>query len=165
MNEKIKICAIAAMSENRAIGRDGDLPWHIPEDLKHFKRMTTGKPVIMGRKTFESIGSKPLPKRLNIIVSRHDVPGEGFTSTRTIEEAITLAKEQATKDGVNEIMICGGAQIYELAMRMTDRLYLTIVHQHVADGDTFFPTLNENEWRETQRDDHAAYSFVTMERK
>lgn len=160
----INICAIAAISENRIIGRDGGLPWHIPEDLRHFKKMTTGKPVIMGRKTFESIGGKPLPERLNIIVSRNDIATSGIVSVRTVGEAVALAKKQAAQNGVDEIMICGGAQIYEAAMPVTQRIYLTVVHRTI-DGDTFFPELDKTEWCETAREDHAEYSFVTMERK
>lgn len=174
----VTVCAIAACSENRVIGRDGGLPWHIPEDLKHFKKMTTGKPVIMGRKTFESIGSKALPKRLNIIVSRSEsslsplssLPleggggGAGPFHSKDIQSAIAFAKKQAAQDGVDEIMICGGAQIYEAALPVTQRIYMTVVHQTI-EGDTLFPELNEKEWRETGREDHAEYSFVTMERK
>lgn len=175
----ITISAIVACSENRVIGRDGGLPWHIPEDLKHFKRMTTGKPVIMGRRTFESIGSKALPKRLNIVVSRSEsslpplppLPlmgggngGAGPFHSKDIQNALAFAKKQAAQDGAAEIMICGGAQIYKAALPVTQRIYLTIVHRTI-DGDTFFPELDKEEWQETGREDHPEYSFVTMERK
>jgi len=139
------------------------MPWHIPEDLKHFKALTMGKPVIMGRKTFDSLG-KPLPGRLNIVVSRSDFSAAGTSAQKTVEDAIALAKEKAAQDGVNEIFIIGGGQIYEQALPLTERTYLTFIHKTV-DGDTFFPALNENEWCETAREDHAEYSFVTMERK
>ena len=161
----VTVCTIAACSENRVIGRDGKLPWHIPEDLKHFKKLTLGKPVIMGRKTFESIGGKPLPKRLNIVVSRSRLLADGIVWAGTIADAIRMAKEEAVKSGQNEIMICGGGQIYADAMPFTDRIYLTLIHQNIVNGDAFFPELNENKWRETARENHEGYSFVTMERK
>ncbi|HEY8191130.1 MAG TPA: dihydrofolate reductase [Alphaproteobacteria bacterium] len=164
MTDRIIVSAIAAMSENRAIGREGALPWHIPEDLKYFKRMTLGKPVIMGRKTFESIGSKPLPKRLNIVISRSRLLADGIGWAATVEDAIKLAKKEAQATGQNEIMIVGGAQIYREAMPLTDRLYLTVIHRTV-EGDAYFPDFDQSEWRETARDNHTEYSFVTMERK
>lgn len=153
------------MSENRVIGRQGGLPWHIPEDLKYFKRMTLGKPVIMGRKTFESIGSKPLPKRLNIIISRGRLLAEGVAWAATIADAVRMAKEEAIKSGQKEIMICGGGQIYADAMPFTDRLYLTLIHQNIVNGDAFFPEIDESAWRETARENHDGYSFITMDRK
>ena len=160
----IIVSAIAAMSENRAIGRGNALPWHIPEDLKYFKRMTMGKPVIMGRKTFESINSKPLPKRLNIVISRSRLLADGIIWMSNVADAIKLAKKEAQATGQNEIMIVGGAQIYREAMPMTDRLYLTVIHRTI-EGDAYFPDFDQNEWRETARENHTEYSFVTMERK
>ena len=158
----VRLCAIVAQSENRVIGRGNKMPWHIPEDFRHFKSVTMGKPVIMGRKTFESIG-KPLPGRGNIVVSR-SFSAEGVEVRSSLEEALALAKEIAGRDGVDEIMIIGGGQIYEQALPITDRVYLTEVHQVIADGDAFFPALNKNEWRETTRADHEGYSFITLDR-
>ena len=161
----VTICAIAAMAENRVIGRGGELPWRIPEDLKHFKRMTLGKPVIMGRKTFESIGCKPLPGRTNIVVSRSRLLADGIVWAASIEAAIESAKKDAAKTRQAEIMICGGGQIYADALPLTDRLYLTIIHRDIENGDAFFPELDESKWRETARENYEEYSFVTMERK
>jgi dihydrofolate reductase len=164
METNITVSAIAAMSENRVIGRDGALPWHIPEDLKYFKRMTLGKPVIMGRKTFESIGSKPLPKRPNIVISRSRLRAEGIVWAATVADALTLAKKEAQATGQDEVMIVGGAQIYREAMPMTDRLYLTVIHRTI-EGDAYFPDFDQSEWREIARENHTEFSFVTMERK
>lgn len=163
--DNVIVCAIAAMSENRVIGRGGELPWHIPEDLKHFKKLTLGKPVIMGRKTFESIGGKPLPKRLNIVVSRSNLLAGGIVRAATVEDAIALARKEAQASGQNEIMIVGGGQIYAEAMPFTDRLYLTLIHQNIVNGDAFFPALDESAWRETARENRDGYSFITMDRK
>lgn len=160
----IIVSAIAAMSENRAIGRAGALPWHIPEDLKYFKRMTLGKPVIMGRKTFDSIGGRPLPKRPNIVISRSRLLADGIVWAATVTDAVRLAKETARATGQGEIMIVGGAQIYREAMPLTDRLYLTVIHRTV-EGDAYFPDFDQNEWRETARENYPEFSFVTMERK
>lgn len=158
------VAAIAALSENRVIGRDNGLPWHIPEDLKHFKTLTLGKPLIMGRKTFESIGSKPLPRRTNIIVSRKGLEAGSCPVFSNIQDALDYARRIAVRDNINELMICGGAQIYEQALPFTDRLYLTIIHQTI-DGDAFFPAWSPDEWRETSRDDRDGFSFVTLDRR
>ena len=157
------ISMIVAMAENRAIGKNNDLPWHLPEDLRHFKALTMGKPMIMGRKTFESIG-RPLPGRRTIVVTRNmDWHTEGVDVADSLEGAIQMAEM------AEEIMIVGGAQIYTQAMPHTDRLYVTEVALEV-DGDAFFPEFDRREWREVAREDHAAaegkpaYSFVTYER-
>jgi len=150
------VSAIVAQSENRAIGRDNKLLWHISEDLKYFRRMTTGKPVIMGRKTYESIG-KPLPNRLNIVVSRNGFKADGVESAASVAEAIEIAK----KSNPPEIMIIGGAQIYEQAMNLCDRLYVTQVHANI-EGDAFFPQIDQKIWRETSAEQHEgdpAYTF------
>lgn len=155
------ISIIAAISENNCIGKDGDLPWHIPEDLQHFKAVTSGKPVIMGRKTWESIPEKyrPLPDRTNIILTRqadYTVP-DGVLLFSNIKEAID------SQSAAEETVIIGGAQIYTMAMPKADTLYITHVHQTV-DGDTFFPDIDMDSWKETKREDHQEYSFVTYER-
>jgi dihydrofolate reductase len=159
----MKISQVVAMSRNRVIGRDNALPWHAPEDLKRFKRITTGKPVIMGRKTYASIG-RPLPKRLNIVVTRdRGFHAEGVVNAYTIEEALRLAEESMLGD---EAMVIGGAQIFELVMPITQTIHLTEIELDVA-GDVFFPPLNPAEWREAAREAHAGpppMSFVTLER-
>ena len=142
----VTVSAIAAMSRNRVIGRDNKLPWHIPEEFAHFKRTTMGKPVIMGRKSYESLG-KPLPGRANIIVTRHPEAIQGnVIAVHTIEEAIDRAKEIARRDGVDEIFIAGGAQIYEAALPLTDRFYLTVIDRDY-EGDTFL-NLELGRWKE-----------------
>lgn len=165
----IKTSLIVAMAENHCIGKDNRMPWHISDDLKRFKALTTGHPVIMGRKTFESILGylkKPLPDRHNIIVSRsgftHDFPSAPVFND--IQSAITHAKRIAS----SEVFIIGGAQIYSQAIDMVDILHLTKVHKTV-DGDAFFPKFDMNDWKETARKDHLdhdpPYSFITLERK
>ncbi len=129
-----KVCLIVALSENRVIGKDNALPWHIPEDLQHFKEVTLGHPVIMGRKTFESIG-RLLPKRMNIIVTRDaSYKVEGATTVNSLVQAVEIAKNY-DKD---EVFVIGGGQIFEQAMKLADRLYLTVVHQEI-EGDVLFP--------------------------
>lgn len=166
----VTIAMIVAMAENRVIGRDNQLPWHLPNDLKHFKATTMGKPVVMGRKTFESIG-KPLPGRSNIIVtSNAGFIAAGVKVAHSIEEAVELARGIAVVDGVDEIMVIGGAQLYEAILPKTDRIYLTQVHGDVV-GDAFFPALIDSQWRETGRQEFKAveqnvfdYSFLILDR-
>jgi dihydrofolate reductase len=130
------ISLIAAMSEERVIGREGKLPWHIPADLARFKSLTMGHPVVMGRKTFESIG-KPLPGRRNIILSRTLQQIEGCQIVRSLPEAISAA------EGAEEIFICGGEEVFRQALPLCQRIYLTIVHEKYQ-GDTFFPELPQS---------------------
>lgn len=156
------ISLIVAASSNNAIGRNNELLWHLPIDLKFFKNTTWALPVIMGRKTFESVGSKPLTGRTNIIVSRQ----EGLTSqyenvwfAKSLDEAIELAKKLDTK----EITIAGGAQIYEQALPIANRIYLTRVHVHL-EADAFFPVFSVDEWdltnsKDFEADEKHAYSF------
>ena len=162
------ISLIVARADNGVIGRNGDLPWHLPADLKHFKRLTVGKPIVMGRKTFDSIG-KPLPGRHNIVVTRNpDWRADGVTIVPNLAEAVAAAGLDL-RVRAPEIMIIGGAQIYADALPLADRIYLTEVHSAPA-GDTRFPALCDADWRETSRephpaqDDKPAYSFVTLER-
>ncbi len=132
------------------IGRDGKLPWHVPSDLKTFKRLTLGKPVIMGRKTFASIG-KPLPGRDNIVVTRDpDFHADGTERADTIDEALAIAGRLAAARGVDEIMVIGGAQIYAAALSLADRIYLTRIHAR-PDGDATFPEPDPKVWREVSR--------------
>lgn len=165
-HQKPMIAAIAAMAENRVIGLNNSMPWQMPADLKHFKTVTSGHPVIMGRKTFASIG-RPLPNRTNIILTRD----ENFSATNCLvvtqtDQALSLALELDQE----EVFIIGGAEIYQHLMPAIQRIYLTIIH-HTFEGDAFFPELNLQEWREVSREKHPAdeknnydYSFVVMER-
>lgn len=136
----LRLAMIAAMSRNRVIGRDNELPWHISADLKHFKRTTLGKPVVMGRKTYESIG-RPLPGRTNIVVTRQQgYQPEGVRVATSTEAALALAEEVATADGAAEVMVIGGEQLYRSLLPHADHLYLTEVDADV-EGDAYFPEL------------------------
>ncbi len=156
------ISLIVAASSNNAIGRNNELLWHLPIDLKFFKNTTWALPVIMGRKTFESVGSKPLSGRTNIIVSRQGGLKSSYENVwfaKSLDEAIEVAKKLETK----EIMIAGGAQIYEQAMSVANRIYLTRVHVHL-EADAFFPGFTVDEWDLTQSkdfdtDEKHKYSF------
>jgi len=158
------ISIIAALANNRVIGNRGQLPWHLPADLQFFKEKTLHKTIIMGRKTFDSIG-KPLPKRRNIVISRAQnlsIPGAEVFSH--LNDALKHCDLNA------EIMICGGAEIYKMALPLADRMYLTWVNTE-AQGDTFFPEFSEHEWKIISRIDHPQdaqnqfeYRFVTYQR-
>ncbi|AEF53684.1 type 3 dihydrofolate reductase [Marinomonas posidonica] len=132
---------IVAMSTNRTIGINNSLPWHLPNDLKYFKQATMGKPIVMGRKTFESIG-KPLPGRRNIVITRDaNYQADGIDVVSSLEQAISLGEDICLVDGQEEVMVIGGAQIYELALPKADRLYITHVDAEV-NGDAFFPEVD-----------------------
>ncbi len=137
------VSAIVATDKNRVIGKDNQIPWYLPADLKYFKKTTLNHHVIMGRKTFLSIG-KPLPKRTNIVLTRNlFFAASGVITAHTLEEALSIAKE----NNETEAFIIGGAQIYELSLPYLDRIYLTEVDTVVADGDTYFPSINDDEWK------------------
>ena len=161
----MNLSIVVAYSSNHVIGKDNRLLWHLPDDLKRFKNLTMGHPMIMGRKTFESIG-KPLPGRTSIIVTRDPhYRREGCLVVHSVEEAIGVAFEL-----VPEVFVIGGAQIYERVLPMVQKIYLTEVH-HFFEGDTFFPELNQNQWREIKRESFPAdlrnpyaYDFVELER-
>ena len=165
-----RIALVVAVAENGVIGNEGKLPWHLSSDLKFFRKVTMNKPLIMGRKTFESIG-KPLDGRDNIVISRNSsLKAPGVLAAADLEEALELARAKARARGADEIPIIGGAQIYELALPRADRIYLTRVHAS-PDGDTRFPEIDKTQWRETSRErfcagpkDSADYSFVVLER-
>ena len=160
----MRIGLITAMSRNQVIGRNNELPWHLSADLKHFKKITMGKPIIMGRKTFESIG-RPLPGRQNIVITRNpDYRPDGVRVVAGLDEAVEAAGD------VDEAMVIGGADIYFQFLPRADRLYLTLVHT-VIDGDAHFPAYNRREWRLIVEENHPAdesnphpYSFLTLQR-
>ncbi|MEX0921886.1 MAG: dihydrofolate reductase [Rhodovibrionaceae bacterium] len=166
----MEISLIVALGRNRVIGVDGELPWHLPDDLRWFKAATVGKPIVMGRKTYDSIG-KPLPNRPNIVVTRNpDFAAEGVAVCPGIEEALRLAEVEAKKLGASEIMVIGGGDIFGLALRYTDRMYLTQV-DIAAEGDAFFPEYDESDWREmfcervAAEEDRPAHCFMILERR
>lgn len=147
---KFTITLVVAVAENGVIGRRGALPWRVPSDLKTFRRLTLGKPVIMGRKTYASIG-KPLDGRDNIVVTRDAAFGaDGVERAAGIEEAMALARTRAVARGVDEIMIIGGAEIFAAVLPMADRIWLTRIHAR-PEGDTFFPEPDPRSWREVSR--------------
>ena len=158
---------VVARADNGVIGRDNALPWRLPADLAHFKRLTVGKPVVMGRRTYESIG-KPLPGRHNIVLTRSDWRADGVTVVPNLAEAVAAAGLDPRLHGT--VMVIGGAQVYADALPLARRVYLTEVHAAPV-GDTVLAAFDSAVWRETARDDHAAvgdapgYSFVTLERR
>jgi dihydrofolate reductase len=160
----MRLSIIAAMAANRVIGRDNRLPWHLPADLKHFRRLTIGKPILMGRKTWESLG-RPLPERTNIVVTRAaDYAAPGCVVVHSLEAALRAAAHHP------EVMVIGGAELYRQVLPQARRIYLTEVHAGF-EGDAYFPELEQGAWREVERVDHEpdarnthAYSFVVLER-
>ena len=161
----MKISIIVAASENNVIGVAGELPWRLSSDLQHFKATTMGKPIVMGRKTWDSIG-RPLPGRQNIVITRQaGYVAEGCDVVASLAEAAEAAGDE------NEIMVIGGSEIYSLALPLADRLYMTRVHAAV-DGDAFFPEIDATEWRLIDEEHHEAdernehpYSFRVFERE
>jgi dihydrofolate reductase len=151
------IILIAAMADNNVIGKDGELPWHLPDDLEHFKEETTGNTVVMGRKTYDSIGA-PLPQRDNIVVTNQDITIDGATVAHSIDEALDTARD---KQGVTYVI--GGESIYEQTLDEADKLLITHVKQHV-DGDTYFPTIDPLAWQATQREDTDDYTIMEYTR-
>jgi dihydrofolate reductase len=141
----VKIVLVAAHARNGVIGRDGDMPWRLPSDLKHFKAATLGTPVVMGRKTYLSIG-RPLPGRANIIVSRSGFSADGVETAGSLDAALDLARSHAGNAGANRISVIGGGQIYALAIGRADELLLTEVDADI-DGDTVFPAIDSSLWK------------------
>jgi dihydrofolate reductase len=160
-----RIAFVVAYDRNRVIGKDGTLPWRLPDDLKHVRALTVGKPLIMGRRTYESFPRRPLPDRTNIVVTRDpSFRPDGVVVARTPDEALALAGDAP------EIVIFGGASIFGHFLPLADRLYVTEVDAAVA-GDTYFPALDAAEWREIEREEHAkddrhafAFRFITLDR-
>lgn len=147
--DDIKVAIVVARSKNFVIGRDGDLPWHLSSDLKNFKSITSGKPIIMGRKTFQSL-PRLLPNRTHIVISRDiEYRPDGALLFSNIQSAIAAAKSIAFDKGLNEICIIGGGEIYKQAIEFADIIYLTIVDCEI-EGDTYFPQLDEKIWKEVE---------------
>lgn len=171
----VSVAMIWAMSRNRVIGRDNKLPWHLPDDLRHFKRTTLGMPIIMGRRTYESTGGA-LPGRLNIIVTSGDLNGDSerlnnVVLARSVEEALALGKAQATKDDRDRCFVCGGSALYAAALPLADELFVTQVDVEV-EGDVFFPEFDLAPWEcvsdeAFQPDERHAlgFSFLHYQRK
>ena len=165
----IRLSILVAMAKNRVIGQNNTLPWHLPADLKHFKSLTMGHTMIMGRKTYESIG-KPLPGRTNIIVTKQlNFQAPGTTIVHSIEEALEKSKGSSIANG--ECFIIGGAELYRQTLKFCHRMYITEI-QRDFEGDTFFPEFNQNDWQEIARTRHQgdgkaalAYHFVILDRK
>ncbi len=154
----MRISMIAAMAKNRVIGHKNTLPWHLPEDLKHFRNLTMGHHILMGRKTFESIG-KPLPGRKSVVISRNpDFFFQGVEVARSIDQAISLCS------GDEEIFFIGGAALYDQAIVFAQRIYLTEIRQEY-EGDAYFPEIDAEVWQEASRERHGGYDFVVYERK
>ncbi len=158
------ISLIAALDKNNLIGAYNEMPWHLPADFKHFKQVTMGKPVIMGRKTFQSIG-RPLPGRQNIVISRNGFAADGITSAQSIEEALELSAD------AEEVMIIGGGSFYRQMIDKADRMYLTHVEAE-CEGDTWFPSFDLNDWHIISQQKHLAdernnfsFDIVVYERK
>ena len=161
------ISMIAAVGDNRVIGNKNTIPWHLPADFRYFKEQTLNKTIVMGLNTFKSIGEKPLPGRKHIILNNDPnyVPPENCVVAHSIEEVVEMAKD------IPEVMICGGASVYKQFLPLAQRLYITEVHAS-PEGDTYFPEVNQQEWKEVKRADFKAdeknafdYSFVIFERK
>jgi len=158
------ISMIVAMADNGAIGKDNELLWHLPKDFQHFKAVTMGKPILMGRKTYESIG-RPLPGRKNIVITRDErFDAEGVTVVHSISSALEEAKE------FDDVMVIGGASFYEQMLPRVDTLYVTVVRQHF-DADAFFPEINAAEWQIVEQVNHEPdekhaypFSFITYQR-
>ena len=147
-----KLALIAARAKNGVIGRDGDLPWRLKSDLAWFKRVTLGKPIIMGRKTWESLPRKPLPGRANYVVTRQTgYQADGAIVCASLSDALDEAFMQADCDGLDEVCVIGGAQLYGAAIKTADRLYLTEIDAS-PQGDTVFPEFDEDNWIETHRE-------------
>ncbi|HIP81470.1 MAG TPA: type 3 dihydrofolate reductase [Leucothrix mucor] len=160
----MRLSMIAAMAQDRVIGKDNKMPWHLPADLQHFKKTTMNSPIIMGRKTYDSIG-RPLPGRLNIVLSRDaKLEIEGCSVANTPEEALKLCAD------AEEVFITGGAYLYEHFLEQADRLYLTLIDASF-DADTYFPDYTQLDWKEVECEDFNAdeknphaYSFITLDR-
>ena len=166
------IALVVARAKNGVIGRDGGLPWRLRSDLQRFKQVTIGKPCIMGRKTWESLPLQPLPGRLNLVLTRDgSFEARGAVVVQSLSEALSMAREQAAEDGVDEICVIGGTALFEATLPRAKRLYLTEVEAE-PEGDAVFPALDESQWTEVSRDPHPAgdrddhpFTFRVLERR
>ncbi len=157
----MKIAIIAAHDEHLLIGKDGGIPWHFSDDLKHFKKRTLGHPIIMGRKTYESIGAKPLPGRTNVIISRN----HHFDNARVYNQ-LEQALRELEKENNDLVFIAGGAGLYQLSLDLADYLNITLIH-HTYKGDTYFPEYRDQIgaiWEEANREDFEDFSFIDYRR-
>jgi dihydrofolate reductase len=167
----MKIVLVAAIGDNLVIGRDGQLPWHLKSDLQHFRKLTLNRPVIMGRKTHESIG-KVLDGRTNIVLTRDfSLVARGAVLATSLDAALSVARKDATKRGVDEVMVIGGSDIFAATMPMADRLEITHVRTS-PDGDAMFPSIDDETWQEVSREEHFAgpdddadFTFATYIRR
>lgn len=164
-----RLALIAAMGRNHVIGRDNQLPWHLPEDLKYFRSMTWGKPIVMGRKTFDSLG-RPLPGRTNIVITgQNGLQLPGAWVQNSLDAALAQAQRQALLDGVDEIMVIGGETLYRQTLERADRLYLTLVEAEPA-GDAWFPAVDAAQWTLVQERkvpaglDYPAHRYQVLDR-
>jgi dihydrofolate reductase len=168
---RMNILLVAAIAQNGVIGRGNALPWRLKSDMQHFRALTMGKPVVMGRKTYLSIG-RPLKGRTTIVVSRdRDFAAPGIVVAPSLDAALTTARGDALRRNADTIVVAGGADIYAQAMPLATHLAITHVHKHI-DGDAYFPAIDPNEWHESARSEHeaaaedeAAFAFVTYERE
>lgn len=155
----MQILLVAAMSTNGAIGYQNKLPWHLPEELKYFKKITLGKPVLMGRSTFQSMGSKPLPDRHNIVMTREkDFLAQGCTVVHSVEEALKVV------ENCEEVMVIGGAEVYKQFLPLAKKLYLTVIH-HPYEGDTFFPEVDWQQWEMISEQIHQDFTTKIFEKR
>ena len=164
----LEIALIAAVAENRVIGRDKSMPWHFSEDLQYFKRTTTGHPVIVGRRTYETVVEalgEPFPGRTSVVLTTQslDLPA-GAVVANSVEEAIDLAEADARARGVDTAYVAGGGRVYDQFLPYATRLVLTEIHD-AYEGDTRFPAWDDDEWVEVERDERGAFDFVTYERR
>ena len=165
------IALVVAMGENRAIGRDGGLPWRLSSDMRFFRKITMGKPIVMGRRTFSSL-PRVLDGRLNIVLTRNAAfEAPGAVMAYNLEEALDVARREARRTGADEITVIGGEDVFRAVLPQAERIYLTEV-KAAPDADTWFPELDESEWHEVSREDHASgpkddydFSIVLLERK
>ncbi|WP_136591920.1 dihydrofolate reductase [Salinigranum halophilum] len=163
----VEYVLVAAVAANGVIGREGEMPWHLPADLRHFKETTTGHPVVMGRRTYESIAAQlggPLPDRHSVVLSSQDLDlPAGATVVGSVEAARRAATDAAARMGVETVYVVGGATVYEQFLPDADRLVLTELRE-AYEGDTTFPAYDEDEWAEVERESHDGFDFVTYER-
>ena len=165
--DHLPVVLVLAVAENGVIGRGDALPWDLPDDLQHFKRSTLGRPIIMGRKTYDSVG-RPLPGRTNIVVTRDPAwAAEGVVAVQSLADAIVRAEQQALLDGADAVMVVGGAEIYRLALPQADRIVLTRVHGEVS-GDAYFDLEQLCNWQEIRRQSvargaHNSHDFTIIE--